>query len=353
MALDIYSTRTADEILEDMLDNVNDALDKREGSIVHDMLAPASLELEMLGFELDAILELSFVDSSEGDFLTRKCAELGVDRKQGDYARGEATFVGAEGSVIEAGSLVYTSGELAFATDYEAEIDETGEITIDITAVEMGADGNVGASEINEADATIDGVDSVSNLLALEGGVEEESDDSLKERYYLKVRSPVTSGNTYHYQSLATEVVGVGSASVTPLHAGPGTVKVVIANEKGGAVASETVIAVQAHINENGIIGADVLVVGVSELAVNISAILTLEDGFTLEDVQTAIKDSIANYLESASADKLVRYTQIGNAIIDADGVLDYADLTVNEATSNIALNDETVATVGEMELSV
>lgn len=353
MALDIYADRTAEEILDDMLDNVSDTLDKREGGIIYDTLAPSALEIEMLGYELDAILELGFVDSSEADFLTRRCAEMGVDRKQGEFATATIIVEAPAGVEIEAGSLFYTDGDLAFASNEYVEVDDSGIAEIDVTATETGADYNVGIGEINRADALVENVTSVRNAENAEGGVDEETDDALRDRYYLKVRSPVTSGNIYHYQTLATEVTGVGSAVVYPVYNGPGTVKVVIANERGGAVTSDVVNACQAHIDSEAIIGAIVTVVGVTEMLINIDATITVSTGNNVEDVKTAIRASLIEYLAQASEDGIVRLSQVGNAIIDVDGVLDYEDLTINGASANIRLDNEMASVIGEVILNV
>lgn len=353
MPLDIYSTRTASDILTDMLDTVDASMDKREGSVVHDMLAPVAIESEMLGYELDGILELGFIATSEGDFLTSRCAELGVDRKLGEYARGQVTFAGKENTFIDAGTVVASLGEVEFATVSEIIIDASGVASTEVIALDVGIAGNVGVGEISVFDVGLEGVTSVTNELATNGGVDEESDDLLKERYYAKVRSPITSGNVFHYQSLATEVVGVGSASVTPLHAGPGTVKVVIANERGGAISPEALTACKEHIEDNAIIGADVTVVGVTEVSVAIGVKVVLASGQDLEQIKSDITDAIKAYFESASTERVVRVAQVGNAIIDVDGVIDYSDLTLNKATANIALNDESVAVVGALAVTV
>lgn len=353
MTLDIYSGRTRDDIIDDMLENVDDALDKREGSIIYDALAPAANEIEMLGYELDAVLELAFVDSTEGEYLTRRCAEMGVDRKPGEYATGTIKIYAPAGVEIEEGSLFYTESELSFVTDEYVEIGEEGFAEVDVTASEVGSAYNIGAGEIMRADALVENVESVTNEAQFEGGVDEETDEALRNRYFLKVQSPVTSGNIYHYQTLATEVTGVGSAVVYPVYNGPGTVKVVIANERGGAVTADVVEACRSHIESEAIIGADVLVVGVTEMKIDIEATITIDDAKNVDDVRTAILEALREYMLVASSDGIVRLSQVGNAIIDVDGVIDYADLTLNNGTANIRLDNEMAAVLGEVMLNV
>ena len=56
-------------IMNRMLANVPDDLDKREGSVIWDALAPAALELETAYLFLDYVLNQSFADTSDRDFL--------------------------------------------------------------------------------------------------------------------------------------------------------------------------------------------------------------------------------------------------------------------------------------------
>lgn len=351
MAYEIYSTRTAEDILYDMLDTVDDKLDKREGGIIYDMQAPAAIEVEALGFVLDGILENGWTNSAQGDYLTDRCSELGVDRKAGEFARGQVLFVADEGVEIEEGSLVYTPGEVAFSTDYAVEIPESGELLVDVTAEDIGISGNIMAGEITTVDPTVENIISVSNPKAFDGGVDEETDDALKERYYLRVRKPITSGNIYHYESLALEIKGVGAVKVIPLHAGPGTVKIIVASEQGGAVTAEVVEQVQAHIEAQQIIGVDALAVSVESVPIAINAEITLEAGYDLPSATQAIKEALKAYFIEATREGIVRYAQVGNALIDANGVLDYEALTINSDIRNIAITDEQSAEVGEVTI--
>lgn len=349
---EIYSRRTAEDILYDMLDTVDDALDKREGSVIYDMQAPAAIEIEALGFVLDGVYEDGYVNSAQAQALTDRCSELGVDRKPGEFARGQVLFVAEPGVEVDEGVVVYTAGEQAFICDYAFEIPETGELLVDVTAEDIGTQGNIMAGEITTVDPTVENIISVSNPQPFEGGVDEETDEALRERYYLRVRKPITSGNIYHYESLALEIKGVGIAKVIPLHDGPGTVKVIIASEIGGAVTDEVVAETQAHIEAQQIIGADALVVSVESVPVAVSAAITLEDGFDMATAELNVKQALKDYFVDATREGIVRYAQVGNVLIDADGVLDYEALTINGDIRNIAITDEQSAEVGEVILS-
>jgi uncharacterized phage protein gp47/JayE len=56
----VYEDVTYEVILQRMLDRVPDTIDKREGSVIYDALAPAAVELQLMYIELDTILKLAF-----------------------------------------------------------------------------------------------------------------------------------------------------------------------------------------------------------------------------------------------------------------------------------------------------
>ena len=63
----------------------------------------------------------------------------------------------------------------------------------------------------------IAGLVSVSNSNALTGGYDAETDEAYYERYLLRLQTPPTSGNQYHYRLWALEVTGVGGVQIYPL----------------------------------------------------------------------------------------------------------------------------------------
>lgn len=345
----MYSTRTADDILTDMKANVRNDVDKREGSVVHDMLMPPSMEIEMIGYELDAILELGFADTSQGEYLARRAAEQNVILKEAVKAKGQVTFGGSEGTEIQIGTRVYTDSGAFFITKTYGVI-TGGTATVEAEAEIAGIEGNVGMAQINAIENAPSGITTVTNAANFTGGVDIESDDDLKARYLLKVRKPITSGNIYHYEKWATDVEGVSKAKVYPIWSGPGTVKVVLIGTNGRAPSQSIVNAAVAYIEEQRPIGATVTVIPVIEVPVNITATVTLEGTLTPADVRGAVESSINAYLINAVG--TVRISQVANAIIDTDGVLDYANLTVNGGTANVTINSESIAVAGTVTLN-
>lgn len=343
----MYSERTAEEILDDMLANVRNDVDKREGSVVYDMQSPTAQEIEMLGFELDAILENGFMDTAQAEYVDRRAAEVGLTRKPAVEATGSVTITGEVGTPIPSGYEVY-SEDATFATVGDFDIGVDGTVVATVQGVDAGSLGNINAGEIIGF-ADLDGVTGATNAVSFSGGVDEESDEDLKVRYNLKVQKPAVSGSAYHYQAWALEISGIGGARVIPVWNGPGTVKVILITTDGRAPSTEKVAEVAQYIEANRPIGANVTVTAIEELPINVSAVLTIDNGLLVSDVIDAIKSALSSYLLDALEDGVIRYTQIAKTIANVGGVIDYTDLLVNDGTSNIDVVGNIGVVLGEV----
>lgn len=348
----LYSEKTASEILAEMLEGVRDDVDKREGSIVYDMLAPSAHRWELVGFALDAILELGFIETASGEYIDKRANEQGLTRKEAENAKGVVTVTGKAKTVIPSGFVFMTEEGLEFLTDDSATISDDGKVKINCTAAAGGILYNVAANTINLFEETALEITAVNNEQPFVGGINRETDDELKARYLTKVQNPVGSGNVYHYQEWALSVSGVTKAKVFPLWNGNGTVKVVVTGQNGRAPSEEILTAVKDAIAANAPIGATVTVVAVEEIALTVSATVELLNGATVPDVQDAIKKAIDDYITEAIAEGIVRVNRVGEAILSVDNVADYGNILLNGSATNIPLNTEQSLYLSEVTLT-
>ena len=68
----MFEVMTYEQIMERMLVRVPNNLDKREGSVIWDALAPAAMELESLYFALQDFTKETFGDTASRPNLIRK-----------------------------------------------------------------------------------------------------------------------------------------------------------------------------------------------------------------------------------------------------------------------------------------
>ena len=345
-----FESETLEVIRQRMLDQITENVDKRQGSVVWDLLSPAAIELAQAYVALDQVLTFGFAsENTPSEYLDLRCTELGITRKPAVKATGQVTFTGTDGTVIPVGTRVSTDDvePIYFVTTEEGTI-TGGSVTVAAEAETAGAAGNVAAGEITLVVGDLSGVASVTNSAPFDGGADEESDEALLARYFDRVQKPITSGNANQYRQWALEVAGVGDAKVYPVWNGPGTVKVVLIDADKTAPAQSVIDDVTTYIESVRPIGADVTVVGATEVPIDISATLTLAPGKTPADAQAEFEPLLVDYLKSlAFVDPIVRYSKIASLILDCPSVVDYSNLTVNGDTSNVTIADGEVAVKG------
>lgn len=338
----MYKAKEQKAILADLQENSKSELSKIEGTFNYDMLAANSIEFGKEEVELEQAYKASFADTSWGEFLTMRAAEFGVIRKEATKAIGKVTVKG-RGNLPE-GSIFATAGGLRFVTLADTEVIDSLEVKVE--AVEAGSEGNVGPGAVNQIPMNIPGITEVNNDLAMYDGYDEETDEQLLERYLLKVRTPATSGNVYHYQQWALSIEGVGQVKVLPLWAGPGTVKVVIVDSNNATANQDLINRVAAYIESVRPIGATVTVTSPEPLLINVTAAI---EGFAEMD---KIKANINEYLKGFGFSlKTVSLNRIGKILLDS-GLEDYNNLLINGFPENIVLTDDQLPVCGEVVLT-
>lgn len=345
----MYESMTYEAILQRMLAKVPDTIDKREGSVIYDALAPAAAELTQAYMELDVILALAFADTSRDEYLDMRTAEMGIDRIAATYALRKGFFYAANdvsmdvpvGARFTIESLTYIVVEKISTGQFNLQCETAGDA------------GNIPFGTMIPVDY-IAGL--TKSVLAdiITPGEEEETDDSLQDRYHFRVRQPITSGNIYHYKQWAREVAGVGDAKVFPLWAGNGTVKVAIADSDMQPAIPALVSTVALYIETVRPIGATVTVVSATGKSLVIAAKVILAVGYSLQSVYDSFYTAVQSYLKDIAFDaSYVSYARVGTLLLSVAGVDDYIDLKINGVAGNITLDGEEIPVLGSIDLEV
>lgn len=351
----IKIVETSKIILSRMLNKISSIYDKSEGSFFYDLLSPVSIELQNVKSKIANMFDKYFADTATESDLERICKMMGIYRKIASPASGVVTVKGTYGAKIPAGEYV-SCGLINFEFIEDNTIPESGEIDVTVRCVQAGIIGNVDAGSIISFPKTLEGLTSVFNQYAFKNGYETETDEELRDRYYLKVRTPVTSGNKFHYESWSREIAGVSDARCIPRWNGRGTVKVVLIDSNHKGANEELIKEVSEYIETQRPIGADVTVVGAREVSINVSATIILNSSYILNDVINNIKSQINTYLNDCglSAD-YVSIAKISQIILGVDGVTDlkYETLKLNGQSKNIELDVDQIAVLGELSVGV
>lgn len=350
-----YLASSQDEILNEILANISDEYLKIAGTFTYDFSTAVSILARKYEVEIEKIWQFFNVDNLEGDLLELRTKQLkGISRKSGTYAVGEITVTG--NGIVMAGDLFETTNAVQFrATETKNVVDIA---TIKIEAVKVGEIGNVGAGSITLMPITIQGIKTVTNDKATYDGFEAENDDSLRERYYIAVRTPATSGNIYHYKQWTREVVGVGECKVFPLWNGKNTVKVVVIDSNRQPASEELVKKVQDYIDPRGEddatwgagygtapIGAYCTIKSATSKEIEINVRVVKESNITLEELKTNLEKNIVEFLKEIAFQKdYVSYSLIADTVIKTTGIVEWVELTLNGSNNNVTLGVEEVA---------
>lgn len=348
----MYEHITPESLKAAMLAELGANINTQEGSYTDTLLSPVALEIWNAYTALNAVLPIAFIDETSGEYIDKRCSEIGITRKPGTKASTELQFEGTDGTTVPAGTVCLTIAGLEFVTLHAAVVAE-GFAAVEAEAAEIGAAYNIAAGSIVNMYNSISGIRAVTNPQPAVGGADPESDADLVNRYYLYKRKPATSGNVYHYEQWALEVPGVGAVKVTPLENGPGTVGVLIVGQDKQPVDSEIVAACAQNIESNRPVGAGVTVKSAVALAINISATVTVTAETTPERVQEQFAAAVEAYLKSIAFVKYeVLYNQIAYQLLGIDGVEDYSGLTVNGGAGNVAVAADQVPVLGVVEVA-
>lgn len=345
--------KSAETYYAEMTSTMND-VDISEHSLIYNSLMPCCYELSYQSLMLDEATKMVFaktaLDNGYSSYLELRCAEQGLTKKAVSTAAGTIKVTGVIGYTFPSGALVSTSLGISYTTDSALTL--TAEYGyVNITASGTGSSYNADIGDINTIPVKYEGISSVTNETAITDGYDEETDEELYDRYLIKVQTPVTSGNEYHYLNWSLSVDGCGGARITSLWNGNGTVKVTIINSNKVGADAALINSVKAYIEANRPVGATVTVISAIEKAININATLTIDtNNYTLATVKASIITNITNYLkEIAFKQTYVSYAQIGSIILGTTGVKDYSNLTINSGTSNITIANSEVAVIGSV----
>lgn len=345
------------ETLDAMLSAMPESYQKTVGFPTYDLLAAASIPMEELAAQLQETAEKLDPANLTGEELESYIkSRSGLVRNPPTYASGILQVTG-NGTVNE-GDLFESVGGIQFAAAATVEISGSGEVPIRCTT--PGAAGNLPAGSVTMMPVQIAGIVSVSNSDTLTGGYDAETDQAYYDRYLLRLQTPPTSGNQYHYRLWALEVTGVGGVQIYSLGHGDNTVDVVLIDVDGQPADEELVQRVQTHIDpgSKGLgegeapIGAYCYVSGAEPKELDISMTVQTLPGAEQEAVTAAVKAAVAAYLKGiAFAQDYVSYARINAAVLEADGVQDVSGLTVNGATANVSIGERQVAVLGEVSI--
>lgn len=335
------------QILSRMLSAVPDDVDKREGSIIYDALAPAALMMAEQYFMLTQLADMFFADTAKGEWLDRVAANFGLVREAATKAVRKLQCYNAEGAPIDVAIGTRFSVNGTVFTVFEKSEDGSCKVICE----QAGTVGNRYSGVILPLDSVSGLAKAVLDSEALLPARDTETDEQLRARLYDSVRSTPFGGNRADYIQKATAIEGVGQCAVFTAseQMGAGNVGLVIADDEGSP-ASEQLIQTVSELfcgdgNGSGLapIGHNVTVKGCEWLDVEVSAALKLKEGASLDVVQPFAQQSAEQYINGMDfGDPVIFTARMMSALLTChEAVQDVTNLTVNGSAANLVLSKD------------
>lgn len=350
----MFESITEEQLLNRMLNRVDDKLDKREGSIIFDSIAPTALEHKNMYISLDEVLNESFIDTMSLPYLKRKGDEMGVKYKNASQA-----VVKLQTNVdIRIGSQ-FTCNDLTFTTTQKLS-DFVYYATCDST----GSDANLCMGDVIMTENHPNLTEAKIIEVSVEGEDDEET-ETYRNRLLANVDTEEFGGNKAAYKARVGSINGVGGVKVYSGREwnGGGTVKVVFTTSSFNVPSQTLIDQVQNEVDPEtnageGIgvapIGHIVTCIGVDSVVVNVTADFTYEDdnhhlNACISDMRTAI-DNYFLKLNQSWEDSIkitVRVADIISVLMGVEGVLDVQNVKLNGSENNLAVDKDSLVVRG------
>ena len=385
----LFQDRTFENIMRECLDAAPEGIDLRQGSIFYDAVASAALKISHFYADVATLFDLVFITTSSGEYLDRRGQEFNVWRNQATPARYAYAYTGSR--TPQPGEGFFQSG-IFFTLRQDLEIWPEPYLEADIpgTASNNIEPGSKATPMINMPAPSTSTFGTI-----IEPGADTEDDESYRRRIMEKIAGPAENGNRQHYKTWAESIEGVGRARIIPLFAGPNTVMGVIIDTEGAPAAQTVIDRVQEYIDPvtNGLmvtfdscgapveapaidsegqavivgsglgdgvanIGAHFAAVAPSVVTIDFEFDAELAAGASVEAIATEVKAEINRYFQDLSLNTpervpiVVRVSVLSSILHSNDGMIDYANLTLNGGGGNVSLTDRQVAVLGEVTIN-
>ena len=353
-----YEGMKYEVILQRMMDRVTTEypnLDTREGSIIYNALAPAAVELAIMYTELDNVLKESFVDTASREYVLIACEQMGMDISRFDATYG--VHKGEFDEEVPIGSRWNCDLYNYTVTEYIGL--ENALYTYRMSCETSGTAPNNTVGDLTAITDNPTGLSHAELTKCLIEGENETADDDVRVAYYNYINNATIDGNIAQYKQWCNEYYGIGNSKIIPLWNGANTVKVSILSASNEKASDELIAEFQEYIDPNsegmgnGVapIGSIVTVTTATEIPINVSATVSMKDGYTDTSV---INATVENYFREISYEQsIISYMKLGSMIMEATGVDYITNLTINGGVSDIILGEEEIPMLGETKWTV
>lgn len=344
-----FEVREFETMVEDTLQRIIDAdvgiTNVFAGSVIRTIVENILAELDIQNYSIDQIYKAMNIDTATGEDLDAIVSILGVIRKSATYAEGTVVFGRSSEYAtdidIEYAEMVSTrQSNIDGSTIEFIVIDDDAklqagdlEVTVNIRATEPG---NIylPPNTITIMNNPIIGIEYVTNKVEIHSGLDEETDDELRDRAK-QALAGLGKGTNTALRSAVMSINGVVDAIVMDINRGVGTADiVVITNEIPPSSTLKNEIDDVIRITKSAGINVEIIYPTISTQNIEITLSHISGSVISDDDINKA-GNAIIDYCGSLSIGDTLIISQlersIGNAIDDLD-----VDIVTIEPANNV-----------------
>lgn len=348
--------RDFDYYVEKMLDNVPADIDKREGSIIYDAIAPAAMAMAEENALYISYLLQTHISTATGEFLDAFATDKGIKREPATYTKVTATIIDENRNVVTSVDINDEFASLGSEPIFYHVIEKNNDGSFLLQANDLGTYANQYTGQIIPVTAN----DSINWAEIKEISVpakDEEDDESLRTKLVSPNNYIAYGGNQADYLQMLGKINDVGAAQVYQGSKGGGHVKIFILNNNF-ETASQTLINEVKNIIDpaektgQGVglapIGQAVDVATPEIYNIDISSKVVVDGKLTTEKIHENIKQNLAEYfnflkkswnnLTNGSYAMTIYRSQILAIILQTEHVINADMPTLNGKSEDITM---------------
>lgn len=353
------SQYTFDGIMQQCLARVPDDVDKRQGSVVYDMIAPCVVELTKAYQQLQLFYMNTYLITAQGNSLDYRCSDFAITRLQATYSQRVAKCLDKNSSPVDIQigtrySTISDSNPIFYKC---IEKVDTGTFILECESV--GTQGNEYVGELLPVEYNKN-LGSIKISTIYKPARDIETDEELRNRTIEWLQNKPFGGNVYDYVTWCTEYDGIGQVQVYPTWNGGGTTKLSIIDPSNNPCSEEFIQQVKDYFDPEpyaqGLgqapIGHNVTVVTATEKQIDISVNLMLDETYSKEQVKEPCRQAIQSYFDElrsqwSKRDRLNHYAltvaifKIIVALNSVAGVVNVTNVTINGNSTDLQLTED------------
>ena len=306
-----FQSKDYDYFLRKMLDAVPDNVDKREGSIIYDALAPAALVMGQQSLDMANVIKETYIKTASGEFLDYRASEHGTSRYPATQTEAKAKVLNDKKEPLDNVQIGDKFASIGDSAIFYVVTKINSDLTIELTAETAGSSANSYIGQV--LPVTPNDLLSWAEITEITAPARDvESDDHLRARLLSSQSWIAYGGNVADYLDMTSKIDEVGAAQIYPTWNGGGTVKVVILNNDLMPASASLVQKVKNALDPEdkqaegyGLAPIDhaVTVTAPEKLIVNVDISVKLDDTKVTRYVKDSINTAVEKYFQSLRED--------------------------------------------------